>query len=141
LRGDLGRGGSRRPGEATDTRLPFAGWAAFARLGTDDRGFDDHIVRAADHNEVFDIIAAHDHELPLPVHLKGIDDAEPLLPASPARQFDATAENNAEENKDKRHADQKAHRRQNEGECAILSKSTQELHVLGSLTSAANASN
>jgi hypothetical protein len=85
---------------------------------------------------MFDIVAADDDELPLPVDLEGVDDTEPLLAGAPARQFDPAAENHTKQDEDKRHANEKAHRRQDERECTILSESTHELHVLGSLRSA-----
>ena len=90
---------------------------------------------------MLDIVAAHDHQLPLPVDFEGINDAEPLLARAPARQLDATPENHTEQDKDQRHADQEAYSRQDEGEGAILSKGSHERHVLGSLGSAGNASN
>jgi hypothetical protein len=131
-----------RPGESAHRRLiAFARGAAFAaaltRLGTDDGRLDHDVVRAADHDQVLDIVAPYDDELALPVDLERIDDAEPLLPAAPARQLDAAAEDDAEQDENQGHADQEAYRRQDEGERSVLSENTQELHVLNSLGSAA----
>jgi hypothetical protein len=53
-----------------------------ARLGSDDRRFDDHVVGAADHQQMFDIIASHDDKLALPIEIEGVDDAQTRL-ASP----------------------------------------------------------
>jgi hypothetical protein len=138
---DLGGGRSRRPGQATDRRLvAFAAGTAFAaalaRFGANDARLDHDIVRAADHQQVLDIVAPHDDELALSVDLESVDHAEPLLAATPARQLDTAAEDDAEQNEDERHANQEADRRQKEGERSVLSENTHELHVLGSLGSA-----
>jgi hypothetical protein len=85
---------------------------------------------------MLDVVAAHDDQLTLPVDLVGVDDSEPLLAPAPAWQLDAAAENNPEEDEKERDADEQAHRRQSEGECAVLSENTHELHELGSFTSA-----
>jgi hypothetical protein len=131
-----GRGASR-PGEATHRWFSLAGIASLSRLGADNRGFDHHVVRPADHQEMLDIIAAHDDELPLPVDLEGIYDAEALLAAATTWQFDAASEHNAEQHENQRYADEEAHGRQNEGERAVLSENAHKGHVLVSHRSAA----
>ena len=84
---------------------------------------------------------AHDHQLALAVDLEGVDEPKPLLTAAPPGQFDAAAEDDPEEDEEKRHANEQANGRQNEGERAILSEETRELHVLRSLGSAGKRTN
>jgi hypothetical protein len=50
-------------------------------LAADDFGLNDQIVRPAQHDQMFDIIAANDHQLPLAIELKGVDQTEPGLAA------------------------------------------------------------
>jgi hypothetical protein len=90
---------------------------------------------------MLDVVAAHDDQLTLPVDLVGVDDSEPLLAPAPSWQLDAAAENNPEEDEKERDADEQAHRRQSEGECAVLSENTHELHELVLSRPPANASN
>ncbi|HZY13277.1 MAG TPA: hypothetical protein VFE89_11075 [Beijerinckiaceae bacterium] len=85
---------------------------------------------------MFDVVAANDDQLALPVDLESVNDSKPLLAAASARQLDAAAKDYPEEYEDKRHADEQAHRRQDKGERAVLSEKTHELHVLGSFASA-----
>ena len=46
---------------------------------------DENVCRAADHDEMLDVIAPHQHQLALTVERKRIDQAETRLPGSPAR--------------------------------------------------------
>jgi hypothetical protein len=51
-------------------------------LAPDDFSLDHQIVRAAQHDQMFDIVAANDHQLPLAVEVKGVHQTEPgLTPA------------------------------------------------------------
>jgi hypothetical protein len=96
VRAGLGCRRSGRPGEAADRLLlAFAGRARLARLSPDDRRLDDDVIGPADHQQMLDIVAPHDDQLPLAVDLEGVNDAEPLLAAAAARQFDAAAEDDA----------------------------------------------
>jgi hypothetical protein len=65
---------------------------ARAGFGPDDLRLDEYVVRAADHDEMFDIVAPDYDELALAVEIEGIDDAEPHLPRAPAGHAEATAE-------------------------------------------------
>ena len=54
-----------------------------ARAGdADDVGLDHHVVGAADQQQVLDIVPAQQNELPLPVEIVDVDDAEPRLAAA-----------------------------------------------------------
>ena len=61
----------------------LAGLARFAcvarGLGAHDRTFDEQVVGAADHEQMLDVVAAHDDELAMTVEVVGVDDAEPWL--------------------------------------------------------------
>ena len=69
----------------------------------DDGRLDHNISRTADHEQMFDIIAAHDHQLPLSIDLEGIHHPEPLLTAAATRQLDSTTENQPEQDEHERH--------------------------------------
>jgi hypothetical protein len=58
-------------------RQPRAGRA-------DDVGLDDHVVGAADQEQVLHVVAPEQDELALPVEIVDVDDAEPRLPAAAA---------------------------------------------------------
>jgi hypothetical protein len=49
------------------------------RLHAKDLRLDHDIVRAANHQEMFDIVAPDDHELTLTVQRKGVDQSKPRL--------------------------------------------------------------
>jgi hypothetical protein len=63
--------------QADVRRLRLAG------LGTRNFGFDHKIVRAANHEEMLNVVAPDDHKLALAVHIEDIDDPEPRLPRPP----------------------------------------------------------
>ena len=73
--------------------------ARLARRGGDgahDLRFEQHVVGAADHDQVLDVVAAHQHQLTLSVERKGVDQAEPRLAgAARAGHPQAMAENEA----------------------------------------------
>ena len=50
----------------------------------DDVGFDHHVVGTADQQQVLDIVPTEQKELPLPVEIVHVDDAEPGLAAAAA---------------------------------------------------------
>ena len=67
--------------------------AANLLAGTHDGGFHHQIIRAADHDEMFDIVAAHQHQLTLPIKIKRIHNAKPgLARTSTARAHAAEEE-------------------------------------------------
>jgi hypothetical protein len=61
----------------------LADGARVAAFRANDLGLDDEIVRTADQQQVLNIIAAHNHELPLLVEVESVDYSEPRL-ACPA---------------------------------------------------------
>ncbi len=40
---------------------------------------EQNVVRSADHDQMFDIVASDEHQLPLPVEAEGVDQAQPRL--------------------------------------------------------------
>ena len=49
------------------------------REGAVDLGFDQNVVRAADHDEVFDVVTPDQDELALSVEAESVDEAQPWL--------------------------------------------------------------
>jgi len=47
--------------------------------------FDENVVRPADHDEMFHVVAPDEDELPLAVQTEPVDEAEPRLPGPPSR--------------------------------------------------------
>jgi hypothetical protein len=80
---------------------------AFARFDSGDFGFDQEIVGAADHDEMFGIVAADDDELALTVEIEGIDDAKPRLAGPAARQAQPTPEQHLTNRKQQEDPDEK----------------------------------
>jgi hypothetical protein len=82
-----------RPRQRRNRRLFFPGARNLARLGPDDLRFDQNVIGTADHHQMFDIVAPHEHELALPVEVEGIDHAEAWLPRpAAARHMKPAAE-------------------------------------------------
>jgi hypothetical protein len=66
------------------------------RLRADNLRLDHDIIGAADHQEMFDIVAAHDDELALAVERESVDQAEPRLARpAPARKSQPMAKQQA----------------------------------------------
>lgn len=75
-----------RTGRGLDRALDRRLGAIFGRHGREpgpgnahDIRFDDDVVRTADEKKVLDIVATQKNELPLPVEIVDVDDAEPRL--------------------------------------------------------------
>ncbi len=61
-------------------RLDLAGsWAGLDPMILDPHALDDHVVGAADQEEMLDMIAADDDELPLTVEIEGVHEPKPRL--------------------------------------------------------------
>ena len=77
--------------------------AIFAHLDSRDLGLDQQVVRPADHDQMFGIVAPHDDELALAIEIESIDNAEPGLARPPPRHTKAAAKqhlDNCEKQKD-----------------------------------------
>ena len=101
---DLRRGDRRR-----DTRIRrniATTIAEVASLHPDDFGFDQDVVRAADHDEMFGVVAAHDDQLALAVQIERIDDAEPCLTRTAARHAQTAAEQHPDDEKHQKSGDE-----------------------------------
>ena len=82
----------------------FIALAPIARLGPDDLRLDQNVVRAADHDEMFGVVAPDDDKLALAVEIEGIDDAQPQLPAA-AGHPQPPAESQTEDEQDQQGRD------------------------------------
>jgi hypothetical protein len=89
-----------RPSQRRDRWLLVAGARGFvacsrrlSRFDADNLRFDQDVIWAADHDEMFDIVAPHEDKLTLSVEVKGIDNPEARLtrPAA-ARHVQPAAE-------------------------------------------------
>ncbi|WP_371033282.1 hypothetical protein [Methylosinus sp. PW1] len=88
----LRRGGrAERPAGAGGGSL-FLARALLAGLDPADRRLDQEIIRPADEQEMLDIVAAHDNELPIAVDIESIDDIEPARPVARPWSLDASSE-------------------------------------------------
>ena len=80
--------------------------------GADDLRFDQDVVGPADHDQMFDIVAAQQNQLTLPVERKGVDQPQPRLArATAAGNAQAMAErepiNDREDQRDRRPIDRR----------------------------------
>ncbi len=84
LRGDLsGRWSRRRDRRRRGDRFSARrGRLTGQREGAVDLRLDEHVVRAADHDEMFDIVATHQDQLALPIEAECIDKPQPRLAGS-----------------------------------------------------------
>ena len=100
--------------------------------GTRDRGFDQHIVRPADHDQMFDIVAPYQHELALPIEIEHIDDGEPRL--APATVLDVetlAVQDPAHHGNDDDHDDDEYGELQQNGDELIVAKKTTDIRHAG----------
>lgn len=106
-------------------RLARCGGLAHRR--TADRGFDHNIIGPADHDQMFDVVAPHQHQLALPVEVENIDKGEPRLAPAIARPIELPSAENSAQHDDK-HADRDDdEREQKNGDEAV--KNTEDLHA------------
>jgi hypothetical protein len=132
----LGRrdGGRRRKvrvlGRQSGRFARLARLAGISRgLGAHDRAFHKKVVGAADHEQVFDVVAAHDHELAMAVEVVGVDDAEPWLARAPA-----AAQASAEHEPDEKHHDEnddenRRKAQEPEQDPVVAGQTGEELHI------------
>jgi hypothetical protein len=80
----------------------------YGRLGrrcSQDRRFDQHVIGAADHDEMFDVVAADQNELALPVEIENIGHGQSRLLPAAARQAVFRAQQNPTEQREENHDD------------------------------------
>jgi hypothetical protein len=100
------------------------------RRGTGDRGFDQNIVRPADHDQMFDIVAPHQHELALSVEVEDIDDGESRLAPATVWHIEPLAAQNPAQHGDEQHDDGECDdRQQKQDELAVAEKITEDRHA------------
>ena len=86
--------------------------------GAHDIGFHDDIGRAADHQQMFDVVAPHQHQPPAAVHGGGVDHRQPRHPAAIGVGAEAVAGESA--NQPGRDADQRQNGHECEEKCNCL---------------------
>jgi hypothetical protein len=118
-----------RPCQRSHTRFLFALTRRFTRFDTHDFGFDQKIVGAADHHEMFDIVAPHENQLPLPVEIKRIDDAQTRLTCpSTASHMQPAAKSQTEYEQDQHGGDQECDRCRRIHQRLVLEKLIEPQH-------------
>jgi hypothetical protein len=58
----------------------FLAYGGVGGLGANNFGFDDEIVGAAQHDQMFDIVATNNHQLSLAVEIESVDQPQARLP-------------------------------------------------------------
>ena len=134
--GQRGRGRSVGDGHgrrhAADERPgPVLVARAACGLVADDRRFDDHVRRAADHDQVLDVVAPDQNQLALAIEVIGIDDAEAGLTCAPVGcRAQPPAERQAVEQEDHDEQDEDSRHHGSRGqELVVLEKTGQRLHA------------
>jgi hypothetical protein len=79
-----------------------------------DLRFDQNVVRAADHDQMLDVVAPDEHQLPLAVETECVDEAEPRLTRSTARNAQPMGEHKSvEDRQDDKRGDAARHQETN----------------------------
>lgn len=99
------------------------------RLGADDGALNEQIVRPADHQQVFDVVATDDDELAVPVEIVGVDDAEPRL-TGPRRAAQSDAEQRARKKHEQEDDNQNRGEAEEPGQNRVVAgQIAEELHI------------
>lgn len=94
--------------------------ARLTRLDSDDFRFDHKIVGAADHDEMFGIVAADDDQLALPIEIKGVDNAKPRLAGPPTRHPQTAAKQHSDNEEQQQGRNEKGDYRRSEHQWLVL---------------------
>jgi hypothetical protein len=102
-RGNLGRGyrgrglgrARRRLGLGRRGQIVFAGRGKRAI----DLRFDQNVVRAADHDQMLDVVAPHEHKLPLPIEAERVDETQSRLSCASPRHAQPVGEHESVQNR------------------------------------------
>lgn len=92
-------------------RLPLLARPAEHAFDAIDRRFDQYVVRAADQQEMFDIVPPHDDELAFPIEIEHIDDVQPPRPVARSGRADAATEQQPDNIQDEHCGDEERHER------------------------------
>jgi hypothetical protein len=84
--------------------------------------FEQNIVRPADHDQMFDIVAPHENELSLPVETESVHKTKSRLSRPPARHAQPMRENETVDRRQHRHCDDGAARRQSDLDDLIVAE-------------------
>jgi hypothetical protein len=97
-RGDRGRGlgrARRRLGLRRRGQIVFPGRGKRAI----DLRFDQNVVRAADHDQMLDVVAPHEHKLPLPIEAERVDETQSRLSCASPRHAQPVGEHESVQNR------------------------------------------
>jgi len=108
----------------------FVAQTSLARLGPNDLGFDQNVIGAADHDQMFDIVAADDDELALAIKIEGVDNAKTQLTAAPARHPQPTPERQTEHQQNQERRNNKGYGRCAVGQSLVSTEPCHGLHML-----------
>jgi len=99
--------------------------------GAIDLRLDQNVVRPADHDQVFDIVAPDEHQLPLPVEAECVDQPEPRLAGPTARNAQPLSERQSVKNRQKDEGGDAANREESDLKDTIVRerKIIQPLHA------------
>ncbi len=102
-------------------RSGVARFARFARLHPHNAGLDQHVVRTANQQQMFDIVAPHQQQLALAIEVEGLDEAETQLPRPrPARNAPAQIDGDLDDLEDEHEGDKKGDARQNPRQHSVV---------------------
>ncbi len=103
--------------------LPFPDLlVAAACFGPDDLRLDQYVVGAADHDQMFDIVAADDDELPLAIEIEGINNTKPHLSGPSPRHAEPAPESEPEDEQNEHGGNEKRHRCRGDHQRFVLDK-------------------
>jgi hypothetical protein len=99
-------------------------------LRAHDGALDQHIIGAADHEQVLYVVATHDDQLPVPVEIVRVNDAKARLAATAAVAPQTRAEQDAEQQDERDSDNQDRRQRQEPAEDLVVSNEVvEELHT------------
>ena len=106
-----------------DSRRPLGAGRALRQLiaaggGADDVGLDHDVGRAADHQEMLDIVAPDQHQPAAAIHGGRVDDGEPRHPSAVGVGAEAVARESAHQPGGEADQAKDHHEREDEGQCS-----------------------
>jgi hypothetical protein len=115
-------GPGSRVGQRCDPRRRFGASGPLRKLiaagrGAYDVGFHDDVGRAANHDEMLDIVSSHQHQATAAVHGRGIDDRKARHPAAIGVGAEAVAGESAHQPRGDADQGQNDHECEKEGNC------------------------
>jgi hypothetical protein len=102
-----------------------------------------NVVRSADHDQMFDIVATDQHQLPLPIEAECVDQPEPRLAGASARDAQPMSERQPVQNREHDEGGDAASRKKSDLKDPIVRerKLIQPLHAQSKTSAAERATN